>query len=93
MDDTPRTIPDGAWRLILGIMAALVAWGFFHAIGAWRLNNDVRRLFVVLGCVAAFLGFWGCLLASKARALGRERAVRSRAPQARTGEPQVDERG
>jgi CHASE2 domain-containing sensor protein len=67
--DGPRATPDGAWRLILGIMAAIVAWGLFHAIGAWRLNNDVRRLFVVLGCVAVFLGFWGALLVAKSRSL------------------------
>jgi predicted ferric reductase len=70
MDDVRRTIPAGAWRLILGIMAAIVVWGLFHAIGAWRLNNDVRRLFVVLGCVAAFLGFWGALLVTWGRKSG-----------------------
>ena len=93
MNDPPSTIPAGAWRLILGIMAALVAWGLFHAIGAWRLNNDVRRPFVVLGCVAAFLGFWGWLLVAKSRALARARADRSPAPRPRADDPRIDGRG
>ena len=67
-------VPAGAWRLIVWIMLALVAWGVFHAVGAWRLNNDVRRLFVVLACVAAFLGFWGVLLAAKWRRLEHHRS-------------------
>jgi CHASE2 domain-containing sensor protein len=62
-------VPAGAWRVILGIMLAILAWGLFHALGAWRLNHDIRRTFVVLGCVAAFLGFWGVLLAAKWRRL------------------------
>jgi len=88
MDDARQTIPAGAWRLILGIMAAIVVWGFFHAVGAWRLNHDVRRVFVVLGCVAAFLGFWGALLVNKMRSLGRGREFPSRA-----AGPRIDERG
>jgi threonine/homoserine/homoserine lactone efflux protein len=93
MDDADRTTPAGAWRLILGIMAALVVWGLFHGVGAWRLNNDVRRLFVVLGCVAAFLGFWGWLLVAKSRALDRARADRSPAAPSRAGVPRIDGRG
>jgi len=88
MADARRTTPDGAWRLILAIMAGLVAWGVFHGVGAWRLNHDVRRLFVVLACVGVFLGFWGTLLRIKSRALGREREFPSR-----TARPQLDERG
>ena len=65
-------VPAGAWRTILWIMLGIVAWGVFHAVGAWRLNHDVRRLLVVLACVAAFLGFWGVLLAAKWRRLDRE---------------------
>ncbi|MFM8706628.1 MAG: hypothetical protein ACKOHK_00650 [Planctomycetia bacterium] len=54
-------------------MAALVAWGLFHAAGAWTLNHDVRRPLIVLACVAAFLGFWLALLASRRRRLDRAR--------------------
>ena len=45
-------------------MLGIVIWGLFHAVGAWRLNHDPRRMLVVLGCVAAFLGFWLVMLAS-----------------------------
>ncbi len=54
-------------------MAALVAWGLFHAAGAWTLNHDVRRPLIVLACVAAFLGFWLSLLAARRRRLDRAR--------------------
>lgn len=52
-------------------MAGVVAWGGVHAIGAWRLNHDPRRALVVLGCVAAFLGFWLVMLAARRRRLAR----------------------
>ncbi len=54
-------------RLIWGVMAAVAVWGTVLALGAWRLNHDVRRTFVVAGCTAAFLGFWGAMLALRAR--------------------------
>ncbi len=57
-------------RIIRWIMMGIVAWGVFHAIGAWRLNHDPRRMLVVLGCVAAFLGFWAAMLAARSRRLG-----------------------
>ena len=63
--------PPGAERLIRWIMAGVVIWGGVHAIGAWRLNNDPRRMLVVLGCVAAFLGFWLVMLAARRRRLAR----------------------
>ena len=56
--------PPGAERIIRWIMLGIVIWGVFHAFGAWRLNHDPRRMLVVLGCVAAFLGFWLVMLAS-----------------------------
>lgn len=54
-------------------MAAIVAWGMFHAVGAWMLNHDVRRPLIVLACVAAFLGFWLALLAGRRRRLSHQR--------------------
>ena len=63
--------PADAKRIILLIMAGVAAWGLFHAVGAWRLNNDPRRMLVVLGCVAAFLGFWGVMLGVRARTTQR----------------------
>lgn len=50
-------------------MVAIVIWGCVHAVGAWRLNNDPRRMLVVLACVAAFLGFWLAMLAARRRRL------------------------
>jgi len=77
MADVPRSPgpapPAGAERLLRAIMLGIVAWGVFHAIGAWRLNHDPRRMLVVLGCVAAFLGFWLAMLAARRRALARGR--------------------
>ena len=61
--------PPGAQKIIRWIMVAILAWGVFHAIGAWRLNHDPRRLLVVLGCVLAFLGFWLAMLGARARRL------------------------
>ena len=51
--------------LILLIMLALVAWGAFHAVGAWRLNYDPRRAAVVLACTGIFIGFWLIMLRSQ----------------------------
>jgi hypothetical protein len=64
--------PPGAERIIAWIMAAIVAWGLFHAVGAWTLNHDARRPLIVLACVAAFLGFWLALLASRRRRLAQQ---------------------
>lgn len=48
------------------IMLALLAWGVFHAVGAYRFNHNPWRGFVVLACSLVFLGFWGLLLAWRA---------------------------
>lgn len=57
------------------IMVGVVAWGVFHAVGAYRYNHDVRRALMVLGCVAAFLSFWGAMLWSRKRRLTRQSHV------------------
>ena len=59
--------PPDAERIVRWIMAGIVVWGSFHALGAWTLNHDVRRPLIVLACVAAFLGFWLAMLASRNR--------------------------
>ena len=66
------TPPPDAERLIAWIMWALVAWGVFHAAGAWTFNHDARRPLVVLACTAAFLGFWLALLSARRRRIERE---------------------
>ncbi|MEI6037335.1 MAG: hypothetical protein WCQ91_05355 [Planctomycetota bacterium] len=65
--------PPGAERLLRWIMGGIVLWGAFHALGAWTLNHDARRPLVVLACVAAFLGFWLAMLASRNRRCMKER--------------------
>ena len=56
------------WVLLL-IMAGVLGWGIFHAVGAYNLNHNPGRPLMVLGCVVAFLGFWAIMLASRARRL------------------------
>ena len=69
IDMSTPTSPPGAERIITWIMVALVVWGLFHAAGAWMLNHDARRPLIVIACMAAFLGFWLALLASRKRRL------------------------
>ena len=59
--DVSDSLPQSR-NLIVVIMLALVAWGVFHAVGAWRLNYDPRRAAVVLACTAVFIGFWLVML-------------------------------
>jgi hypothetical protein len=55
--------------VLLLIMAGIVGWGVFHAVGAYSFNHNAARPLMVMGCVAAFLGFWAIMLASRARRL------------------------
>lgn len=53
------------------IAVAVLAWGLFHAVGAYW-NNDFRnpaRFVMVLGCTVAFLAFWGVMLWFRQRRL------------------------
>ncbi len=63
--------PPGAERLLAWLMAALVVWALFHALGAWTLNHDPRRPLIVIACMAAFLGFWLAMLSARRRRLAR----------------------
>jgi hypothetical protein len=56
---------EPAGRLIWLVVAALAAWGLYHAFGAIRFNHDVRRGMMVFACMAAFLGIWLMLLKHK----------------------------
>ncbi len=60
----PRSNPPGSNILIRWIFGGLTVWGIAQAIGAYSLNHDPRRPLIVIGCMAAFLGFWLVLLAS-----------------------------
>lgn len=60
-------------RLIyISIMAAVLVWGGVLAIGAYLYNHNPWRPIVVMGCVLAFLGFWGLMLVSRRARLGRQ---------------------
>jgi predicted Na+-dependent transporter len=66
--------------VILLIMGAVLAWGIFHAIGAYTFNHNPMRLVMVMACVIGFLGFWGAMLAARQARLkrGRPRRLGSR---------------
>jgi predicted Na+-dependent transporter len=59
------------WALAL-IMLAVVAWGIFHAIGAYKFNHNPWRAVMVLACVAGYLGFWIAMLAARRARLSRQ---------------------
>ena len=60
-------------KIVLSVLTvSLLAWGSFHAIGAYfggfggeNLQHDFRRSMVVLACMAAFLGFWWLLILTR----------------------------
>jgi CHASE2 domain-containing sensor protein len=60
-----------SWRIIRWVTVAILAWGIFHALGAWQFNHNPLRAVVVLGCVVGFLGFWMVMLAARQRRLSR----------------------
>jgi hypothetical protein len=60
-------------KLVVLIMAAVLAWGTFLAVGAYHLNHNPWRPVIVMACVLAFLGFWGLMLASRKRRVTREK--------------------
>lgn len=57
--------------IIAGIMLAVLAWGVFHAVGAYRLNDNPWRAVMVLGCSLAFLGIWSLALVRRRRRSGQ----------------------
>jgi len=68
-----------AWVILL-IVVAVLAWGVFHAVGAYTLNHNPWRAVMVVGCVAAFLGFWGAMLTARRARLRREGQSRRQPP-------------
>jgi len=63
-------------RLILLIAAAVSVWGVYHAVGAYLYNHNPWRGVVVLGCVAAYLGFWSLMLSARRARLKDQRNER-----------------
>lgn len=71
-------------RIIGVIMLAVLAWGVYHAAGAYwmyKLNHNPWRGVMVLGCVLGFVGFWLLMLNS------RKRRLQGRAPRRDGGNP------
>jgi hypothetical protein len=72
-ETTAEAAAAGRFRIIRWVVAGIVLWGVFHAIGAWRFNHNPLRAVVVLVCVAAFVGFWMTMLAVRQRRLSQRR--------------------
>lgn len=57
---------------IILIMAALMVWGAFHALGAYLYNYDFRKPLIIYFCVGGFVCFWGIALVVRSRRLMAE---------------------
>ncbi len=57
-------------RIVLWIVAGLIAWGAYLAIGDYVQNQNWRRSAVTIACVAVFLIIWLVAMATGRR--GRE---------------------
>ena len=73
MNDPVPSHPADTVRIIRWVVLGVLAWGLFHAVGAWRFNNNPLRAVVVLACVLGFLGFWMMMLAVRQRRLSSRR--------------------
>jgi membrane protein DedA with SNARE-associated domain len=70
---TTNVNSDKAQKALLLILTlAVLAWGAYHAVGAYfggfgaeNLQHDFRRSLVVLGCVGIFLAIWWTLLLTR----------------------------
>jgi hypothetical protein len=76
-------------HLIWLIVAGVLAWGIFHALGTY-LNYQYQseaypnpwRTVMVLGCVAAFVGFWAVMLVVRNARVRRQQSSDSQSPHA-----------
>lgn len=76
-DYRPRNSATGIAQqtLVNLIIGGLLAWGAFHAVGAYFLNHNPARAAVVFGFMLVFLGFWAFVLRlSSARIAARDAA-------------------
>jgi hypothetical protein len=60
-------------KLVALIMIAVLAWGAFLAVGAYGLNKNPWRPFMVMACILGFLGFWGLMLALRKWRMTKEK--------------------
>ncbi|MDX1948614.1 MAG: hypothetical protein SFU86_24720 [Pirellulaceae bacterium] len=61
-------------NIALWIIAALVAWGGYLAVGSYLHGRTMlwQRSAIVFGVVVLFAGFWLVMLAARRRRLARE---------------------
>ena len=72
MSEQPRQ--SVSQRTVIGvIVGGLVAWAIYAAVGTYLESFDPWRAVIVLGCMAAFVGFWLLLLWGQARRRRNER--------------------
>jgi protein-S-isoprenylcysteine O-methyltransferase Ste14 len=74
-NETEAAEPPAAlkvWSHFHWIMVALLVWGGYLAIGAFKNggNAPTIRGLIVFGCVLAFLAFWLAALAVRQRRMG-----------------------
>ena len=64
-----NAIMTDAWKTktILLVVVGVLAWGMFHAYGAYTFNHNPWRAVVVMACVLGFLSFWGLMLWNRGR--------------------------
>lgn len=71
------TGPSTRW-VFLSIATGVLAWGAFHAVGAYLYNdnllsgNALLRPIVVMLCVLGFLGFWWLMLTARRARIERD---------------------
>jgi hypothetical protein len=60
-----KMMNPGSWSTHLVVkllMGGILAWGAFHALGAYRLTHNPWRAVVVLAFSISFVLFWSVLL-------------------------------
>ncbi len=72
MNSVQQPSPNTDRKILLGLTAALAAWGLYLALGAFfggfgkgNLPPSFWRSLVVLACMGSFLGFWWLLILTR----------------------------
>jgi hypothetical protein len=70
-DKRKQWLPFAILAAALVVWAALLALGSYLEWGADKPRHDLRKPLIILGCMAAFLAFWGLALGQRARRGGK----------------------